>query len=137
MTSAQLERKINQVDKLEKEIEAIQEARHAREVAIQTERDELQARIKAELIETREMRADYAELKKEVKLLKAKQAQDLKETILLREDVEALRAENKAAKNVIRKLLQYMTEKEYDIPELNSDLEKLGDSVKGLVVKKQ
>ena len=77
-----------------------------------------------------------ASLQGEVQELRSKQAQDLKETIELREAVEALRAENKAAKNVIKKLLLALAERDIDIPELNGDIEKLGDSVKDLVVRK-
>jgi TolA-binding protein len=125
-----------QVKELRGEIEAIKEARRLREIETQNERDELQARIKAELIETRNMRADYLEHKKEVADLRARQANDLKETIELRADVAALRAENLAAKNVIKKLLQFFIDNKYDVPELNGDLDKLGESVRGLVVRK-
>jgi chromosome segregation ATPase len=136
MTGAQLEKKINQINHLEQKVQDIQDARRAREIETQAERDELQARIQADLIETRGMRADYLELKKEVAELRARQAKDLKETIELREDVAALRAENIAAKNVIKKLLQFFIDNKYDMPELNGDLDKLGESVRGLVMRK-
>jgi hypothetical protein len=61
MTGAQLERKINQVDRLEVEIEAIKKARAERDIETQKERDELKARIQADLIETTRLRNEHAQ----------------------------------------------------------------------------
>ena len=66
MTGAQLERKINQVDRLEKEIEAIKEARRKREEETRAEREELEAKIKAELIDSRDIRIENAEKEKRI-----------------------------------------------------------------------
>jgi Spy/CpxP family protein refolding chaperone len=66
MTGAQLERKINQVNKLEADIEVIKEARIQRDIETQKERDELKARIQSDLIETRGLRNDYAQAKKQI-----------------------------------------------------------------------
>ncbi len=66
MTGAQLERKINQIDKLEKEIDAIKEARAKREIESQAERDELKVKIQSDLIETREIRMQYLEAQKRI-----------------------------------------------------------------------
>jgi hypothetical protein len=65
MTGAQLERKINQVDRLEVEIEAIKKARTERDIETQKERDELKARIQADLMETEKLRNEYAKLSNE------------------------------------------------------------------------
>jgi hypothetical protein len=62
MTGAQLERKINQVDRLEKEIEDIKEARRVRDIATQKERDELKARIQSDLMETEGLRKQVVKL---------------------------------------------------------------------------
>lgn len=66
MTGAQLEKKINQINVLESKIEAIQEARKKREIEIQSEHDELKVRIQSDLMETRELRADYASAQKRI-----------------------------------------------------------------------
>jgi hypothetical protein len=74
MTGAQLERKINRIDNLEKEIEAIKEARRLREIELAKERDELNARIKSELIDSKQIRADNVKLQKRVIELEAESA---------------------------------------------------------------
>jgi hypothetical protein len=66
MTGAQLERKINQVNKLETEIEAIKAARTERDIASQKEREELQVRIQSDLMETQWIRNEYAVAKKQI-----------------------------------------------------------------------
>jgi Spy/CpxP family protein refolding chaperone len=66
MTGAQLERKINQINKLEADIELIKEARIKRDIESQKERDELKARIQSDLIETQRLRNDYAQAKKQI-----------------------------------------------------------------------
>jgi Spy/CpxP family protein refolding chaperone len=66
MTGAQLERKINQINKLEAEIEAIKASRAQRDVETQKERDELKVRIQSDLMETQSLRNDYAQAKKQI-----------------------------------------------------------------------
>jgi Spy/CpxP family protein refolding chaperone len=66
MTGAQLEKKINQVNKLEADIEIIKEARIKRDIESQKERDELKARIQSDLMETQRLRNDYAQAKKQI-----------------------------------------------------------------------
>lgn len=121
------------IDAQEAEIEAIKEARRAREIETQSERDELKVRIQSDLMETRELRANHDELKKKVRELNANQEKYLIEAAELKAAVEALRVQNKAAKNVIQKLVQALEEKQIPIPPLNGDLDKLGESVRGLV----
>lgn len=83
------------------------------------------------------LQAQVAESQKQISEFNAKQAQDIKETILLREDVAALRTENKAAKNAIRKLLQVLIEREVEPPDLTDELDVLGETVRNLVVKRK
>jgi hypothetical protein len=66
MTGAQLERKINQINKLEADIELIKEARIKRDIESQKERDELKARIQSDLMETQRLRNDYAVAQKQI-----------------------------------------------------------------------
>jgi hypothetical protein len=66
MTGAQLERKINQINKLESEIEAIKDARSKRDIESQKERDELKVRIQSDMMETQRLRNDYAQAKKQI-----------------------------------------------------------------------
>jgi hypothetical protein len=66
MTGAQLERKINQINKLESEIEAIKDARSKRDIESQKERDELKVRIQSDLMETQRLRNDYAVAQKQI-----------------------------------------------------------------------
>jgi hypothetical protein len=63
MSGVQLEKKINQVDRLEKEIEIIKEARRLRDIETQHERDELKARIQSDLMETQELRNEAQRLR--------------------------------------------------------------------------
>src|SRR5215213_7524433 len=72
MSGLQLEKKINQVDRLEAEIEKIKEARRIRDIETQHERDELKAKIQSDLMETQglisetqRLRNDYARAQKQ------------------------------------------------------------------------
>ena len=120
---------------LRAEIEAIKASRAKREEEILAERVSfnheiagLHRRIENDVLET-------AALKRTIDDLKAQQALDLKETILLREDVSVFK---KAAKNVIHKLVGTLEDArnrgmDIKLPDFNGDLDKLGESVRGLV----